>query len=143
MDAVSTLLFLITAILSFLLGKYYRKLLPFLDVFGKNSTSIDLKKLSLDCSIGMLEDDISAHSSHLKFFLQLSRIGIWQYRINDGKLQINSIVANIFGFEEVESLKLETFLKLILFPEDIKGLARSFNGGVINQEGIRKCFSNT
>jgi|694.fasta_scaffold12301_10 hypothetical protein len=120
MDAVSTLLFLITAILSFLLGKYYRKLLPFLDVFGKNSTSIDLKKLSLDCSIGMLEDDISAHSSHLKFFLQLSRIGIWQYRINDGKLQINSIVANIFGFEEVESLKLETFLKLILFHRILK-----------------------
>lgn len=120
MDAVSTLLFLITAILSFLLGKYYRKLLPFLDVFGKNSTSIDLKKLSLDCSIGMLEDDISVHPSHLKFFLQLSRIGIWQYRINDGKLQINSIVANIFGFEEVESLKLETFLKLILFHRILK-----------------------
>jgi PAS domain S-box-containing protein len=114
--------------------------LPFLDVFGKNSTSIDLKKLSLDCSIGMLEDDISAHSSHLKFFLQLSRIGIWQYRINDGKLQINSIVANIFGFEEVESLKLETFLKLILFPKDIKGLFRSFNGVISTKKEFENVF---
>jgi PAS domain-containing protein len=140
MDTFATLLFLISSILSFLFGKYYRKLLPFLGVSRKNNESIDFKKLSLDCAIMTLEDDMFAHPSQLKFFLELSGIGIWQYRISDGKLQININIARIFGFEVVESLKLDTLLKLILIPEDIQGLIRSFNGVISTKKEFENVF---
>ncbi|MCP9762067.1 PAS domain S-box protein [Lacihabitans soyangensis] len=129
MDTAVILVIIVFSIFSFFLGKYWRMVWPLLSkFFSKQNNSPEPNVIKLERMVLSLEDEIAFNPLRLKSFLDLTRIGIWQYKVNAAQLEINNTTARMFGFESVDMLKMESFLKLIVGLNDLQNLINSFNG---------------